>query len=357
MAKIIGQVESLKHIRNELDQNGITRFNSIGEIHNFLAHYNDEVEKAYHEIKLSFANELEGLHAQAMTCQKKYKESKNKISHTLHSQMSLLNKNIAVLKMNTPKYFLNRLLNWAKLKRFQFKKKYLKNKYIKVVNKKTRKTKQQADEATFQYENLARNSDEIISSRCQAALDKLVQTKDTLERLDPLIAGAIGEYLVVKEVKKLSDKFILINDFYVEFDPPIYNRNENDRIYSIQIDHLLVTSSGIFILETKNWSKKSIENYSLRSPVEQIKRTSYALFVLLNNSEHGYLNLNRHHWGPKKIPIRNVVVMIHEKPKEKFKFVTIKSLPELNNYLKYFEPIFTESEVKRIYKQLQRIMK
>ena len=40
--------------------------------------------------------------------------------------------------------------------------------------------------------------------------------------------------------------------------------------------------------------------------------------------------------------------MINEKPKEDFKYVKVKSLKELNNYLTYFEPVFTEIEVNRI---------
>ena len=85
-------------------------------------------------------------------------------------------------------------------------------------------------------------------------------------------------------MKKLSDDFILINDFSLKFNPPIFNRRENDRIFSIQIDHLLISKAGIFILETKNWSKKSIESLSLRSPIERIQRTSFALYVIINNA-------------------------------------------------------------------------
>ena len=106
----------------------------------------------------------------------------------------------------------------------------------------------------------------------------------------------------------------LFNDFSMEFNPPIYNKKENDRIFSIQIDHLLISDSGIFILETKNWSKQSIKNLDLRSPVKQILRTSYALFVLLNSeSEYNKIKLNRHHWGSKVTLFVNIdVAFTHE---------------------------------------------
>jgi hypothetical protein len=179
---------------------------------------------------------------------------------------------------------------------------------------------------------------------------------EIIEDISSLIAGAIGEKLVENELKKLSDKNVLFNDFSINFKTPIYNKKENDRIYSIQIDHLLVTNSGIFLIETKNWSKKSIESLDLRSPVKQIMRTSYALFVILNSNRKKIgINFSRHHWGDKQLPVRNVVVMINQKPKEKFKFVQIKTLNELNKYITYFDPIFNDSEVSNICEQLKMI--
>ena len=115
--------------------------------------------------------------------------------------------------------------------------------------------------------------------------------------------------------------------------------------------------SGVFLLETKNWSRKSIENLDLRSPVKQILRTSYALFVLLNSdSKFNDIELERHHWGSKKIPIRNVIVMTNEKPKEEFKHVKVLSLSELNGYIQYFEPLFSGKEVKSIFEYLKNRM-
>ncbi|MDX5585446.1 MAG: nuclease-related domain-containing protein, partial [Aureibaculum sp.] len=162
--------------------------------------------------------------------------------------------------------------------------------------------------------------------------------------------GAVGESLVEKEIGKLSDDYTLINDYSLKFKPPIFNKKTNDRIYSIQLDHLLVSQAGIFILETKNWSKQSINSLDLRSPVDQIIRTSYALFVVANNKIH----LDKHHWGAKQIPIRSIIVMIHAKPKEEFKYVKIKLLKELNSYIEYFDPILSRSEVESVANSLIR---
>lgn len=135
---------------------------------------------------------------------------------------------------------------------------------------------------------------------------------------------------------------------------PLYNRKEDDRIYSVQIDHLLVSKSGIFLLETKNWSKTSVRNLDLRSPVAQIIRTSFALFVMLNSDlESQGLGLASHHWGAKKIPIRNIIVMINQKPREEFKYVKVLSLDNLIGYIQYFDETFDGAEVKGIFEYLK----
>ena len=76
------------------------------------------------------------------------------------------------------------------------------------------------------------------------------------------------------------------------------------------------------------------------------------MFIILNDS---WDKLTEHHWGDKQIPIKNIIVMINEKPNADFKYVKVKSLRELNKYLTYFEPIFTENEVERIAKYLIKI--
>ena len=138
--------------------------------------------------------------------------------------------------------------------------------------------------------------------------------------------------------------------------PAIYNRQENDYIKSIQIDHLLVAPSGIFLIETKNWSEKSLKNLSLRSPVQQIKRTNFALFRLLNNEMSNFhLDLDKHHWGDKKISIKNLIVLTNTKPKEEFQYVKILMLNELLSYIYYFKPIFSSIEAQRIAEFLLKI--
>lgn len=147
-----------------------------------------------------------------------------------------------------------------------------------------------------------------------------------------------------REISKLSDEYILINDFSLKFKPPIYNKKTRDRIYSIQLDHLLISRAGLFTLETKNWSRKSVNSLDLRSPVDQLLRTSYALGIVVDKK----IKLAKHHWGERTVPIRRIIVMINNKPPAEFKYVKVKQLNELNSYIEYFDPILSAQEVEYI---------
>jgi hypothetical protein len=206
------------------------------------------------------------------------------------------------------------------------------------------------------YQFITSDFNEAVKQSARYPLSELERKKAIIDELNSYIYGALGEQKVVKTLESLSDEYFLINDFAVSFSPAIYNRKENDYIKSVQIDHILVGPSGVFLIETKNWSEKSLENLSLHSPVEQIKRTSFVLFNLLNNENSNYhLRLDRHHWGDKKIPIKNLIVLTNIKPKEEFQFVKILTVYELVSYVNYFKPIFSYTETKRIADMILRI--
>ena len=162
----------------------------------------------------------------------------------------------------------------------------------------------------------------------------------------------------MEDIKTIIDSLynLIAGAITVKFYPPLYNKREDEHIYSIQIDHLLVCEAGIFILETKNWSEQSIKNIDLRSPIQQIMRSSYALFVLLNGRSRHSINLKTHHWDSKQIPVKNIIVMTNAKPKEEFKHVKVLSLKDLNRYVTYFDPLFNSADIQSICDHLRMKM-
>lgn len=350
MTIVYGQIESLKRIKNTLAQNGIARFNSIGDLNDFSKNYEFETQKIFNQIQHDFNCEIAELEAAKIIYQEKYDYLKNKRTISINNLIKRLSNKCDLIEKSHAKNSIKKTSNIVLLKIIQLTKIILEKNSSLVLRFLSYRLVRRIKKTTKKITQYTLNREEITSNRCVPKLAELAVIKNVVDGLNNLIAGAIGENLVVNEIKKLTDEYVLINDYRLVFNPPMFNKEMNDRIHSIQIDHLVISKSGVFILETKNWSKKSIESLDLRSPVEQINRTSYVLFVLLNRT--GRITLNDHHWGEKKIPIYNVIVLIHEKPKVEFKFVKVKTLNELNSYLSYRDSIFNENEVQNIAKYL-----
>ncbi len=349
MAIVEGQIESLKKLKAILNQNGITRFNSIAEIIFFIKNYDSERSVIPKNIENALDFEIKDLRSDFIKRQKTYDDLKAYISNAISHDIKLLEEELKQAKDKAKRSLIVKIFFCLKIKTLANKKAKLEKNFEKLIHKKTRTAENKAINSKNNLDEHIVNKEKIISKRCTHSYKVIDFTKEVVDSLYTQIAGAIGESAVVKELQKLSDNYILFNDFSVNFNPPIYNRKDNDRIFSIQIDHLLVCNSGIFVLETKNWSKQSIKSLDLRSPVQQIMRTSYALFVLLNSeSEYNRIKLDRHHWGNKQIPVRNIIVMINEKPKEIFKHVKVVTLNQLIGYITYFDTIFNDAEVKSI---------
>ena len=347
MARIYGTIESLKSLKSELENNAISRFNSVKEIKHFLSNYNLE--------KLTILNnesdKLEKEYSETNSNLKQREQNKAEIinleTEKIDNRISDLQIKINIIKTKNVN-FLKKLISSIKLYSLKKQSNYFiknKNKFISASVKEITRNIKNDELFIKEYDTGKQN---LIEKRAKSETKKLEHTRNVLENSKNLISGAIGENLVVKEIKKLSDDYALINDFNLSFSPPIFRKKYNQRIYSVQIDHLLISKAGIFIIETKNWSKSSVNTISLRSPIEQIKRSNFALYVYISEN----ITINEHHWGEQRIPIRNLIVMINNKPTAEFKYVNVKLLRELNDYIKYFEPVLNQNQLDRIITQL-----
>ena len=166
--------------------------------------------------------------------------------------------------------------------------KYLQNNYDDILAKSSKSVENRIHQDQNILKRLVVNKHTEILTRSEKEMKQLAQIKEVVMSLNPLIAGAIGENLVVNEIKKLSDDYILINNFTLQLDTPIYYKKDKSKIHSIQIDHLLISKAGIFILETKNWSRKTMESKHVRSPVEQGKTIRLCLVCIAKSKKYQF---------------------------------------------------------------------
>lgn len=340
MCKVYNTIGSLNTIQSHLIENNLDEFNSLDELINFEKNYYFTKEQVILNHKLSIQKEKKALedeiHQLSETISKmkyKFNEQLKKRLDKLYSKVDTLflpNSNIIIILKDIWINLITWLKIWFTPLVFYFEINFSTYRLNKLLSKKI-----------IRYNFINADFDEALKQSSFNELNELEKKRTLLQEINKSVYGAFGEQKVENVLKKLPSDYILINDFTHSFRKPIYNRNDDEYIKTVQIDHILISPSGIFLIETKNWSEHSLKNPILRSPVDQVKRANLALYKILSKSI-------KHHWGDRKIPIRNLIVFINNKPTEEFHHVKILKLDELLNYITYFPACFSSEETQKI---------
>jgi len=336
---VINNSGALTDLFKNMKKESVFGFNSINDIIEYKKNYQNEINKIKTEKLNELLQEIESL-------EKKYNNQINEYEIKKNDQKIKIDNEIEQLKVfynelnknifnKIRKYFIKR-----KLEKYELKYDY----YIELPLKKYAQENINVKNKILYLKN---NQDFEVEKRSNDKIKSIEHTVSVINSNSSLLYGSIGEIKAIELLKQLPEQYYIINDVRRKFDPPIYNKNENDRIYSIQIDHIVIGPTGIFIIETKYWSQKSIDNKYLFSPVKQLRRSSYALFVLLN----GIINDRKipefsNNWGQFKISISSVLLMVNASTDQQFQFVKVLTEDNLINYIKKGNVIFNEKQIK-----------
>lgn len=355
MCKVYQTIGCLATIKAHLHEHNVNEYQSLNELINFQKNYVVTRQQIISNHQLLIERERNTLSVEIVQLNDHIEAKKIAVEQQLISTPENLKRQLDDLSadhVNIVKGFIDyKKKIWLKLKIwfnkgiFNFRVAYSIKHLVKDYNKKNTR-----------YQFIISSPEDAVMQICSRQLGELDRKKSVIDQVNNSIYGALGEQKVVDTLRKLSDDCILINDFNCKFHPAIYTQKENDYIKSVQIDHILITRSGIFLIETKNWSQHSVNNPSLYSPVQQIKRANLALYIIIKRKfSNTNLLLKKHHWGDRKIPIRNLIVFINYKPIEEFQYVKILMLNDLLGYINYFKPCFSNEETQMIAGYLLKI--
>ena len=324
MCRTYNTIGSLATIKSRLENNNIHDFKSLRDVIEFQSSYTTLRQQLISHHENLIEQEKNMLRIDLQQLDTAIQTQRQQSEQRLTDEIDNLKQQLSIATSHAPTNFFQKLTKGLRHRNYKKTIEHKERSFVTEVNKSISNLVDSYQIKCNRYQFICSHIDEAIRHSAQHSLSELERKKSTIDELNSYIYGALGEQKVVKTIETLSDEYFLINDFAVSFSPAIYNRQENDYIKSVQIDHILIGPSGIFLIETKNWSEKSLESLSLRSPVQQVKRTSFILFKILNNEMSNlYLGLDKHHWGDKKISIKNIIVLTNNRPKEEFQYVKI----------------------------------
>ncbi len=118
-------------------------------------------------------------------------------------------------------------------------------------------------------------------SHYSSALDQaIVHVRSLLNSAE--LAGAQAELAVIDRLRTLPSSAVVFND--VRLKATRYIRFNGTALISAQIDHVVLTPAGVFVIETKRWSHRFVESGDFHNPFDQVSRANYLCYDLLRES-------------------------------------------------------------------------
>jgi hypothetical protein len=175
-----------------------------------------------------------------------------------------------------------------------------------------------------------------------ATLSANIRRLDTI-RESAELAGARAELDVIASLARLPDEYTVFSD--IRLSAERYIHFNGAPLQSAQIDHLVLTPAGIFVIETKRWSRKFIESGDYHDPFDQTQRAAYLCYDQL-----------RRRFG--KIRVRSIVACAGQLPSApKNSHVKVLAVPELIGYISWFkQPELAPDRLLQVRRYLERFV-
>ncbi|MBY8988776.1 MAG: NERD domain-containing protein, partial [Candidatus Lokiarchaeota archaeon] len=292
-----GQSGSEDYLKHRLLRKGLDGFNSFKDIQYFKSNFSKILKSSTVEERKKLNSIIVGLKHDEYNLRKRLEEKKSELQHSLLKEKTEL--------MDTP-------LSSKGKRRIKKIDKTIEKKLDKPFKKDIKKIKKTEKEHIVREKNLDKS--------VEAKVSQLHKTQDIIQSNQPFFAGAIGETAVIKELKKLPDAYHILNEVMLSFSRSIRWKKYNDYVKTCKIDHVVVGPTGIFLIETKNWSAQTMQTAKF-TPHKQIDRAGYIFFIHMMD-----------HFG-RKFPVYQIVATYRRLPQIPYDFVSQLTIRELVDHI------------------------
>lgn len=166
-------------------------------------------------------------------------------------------------------------------------------------------------------------------SHYSSALDQTIaRVRSLLNSTE--FAGAEAELAVIDRLRMLPSSTVVFNDVQLQATRHIHF--DGTALMSAQIDHVVLTPAGVFVIETKRWSHRFVESGDFYSPFDQVSRASYLCYDLLRES-----------FGNTRV--RSIIVCVGSLPEApRDSYIKVVRPESLNSYISWFRNVELASE-------------
>jgi len=236
---------------------------------------------------------------------------------------------IAINLLQGEKGVIRKIINKSRIRKMKEKIRGLQNNKTKLLNN----VKAAISHKENAYKKYKGQREQLIENERQNIKADILILEQTLR--SPEFAGAIAELNLISLLFKLPDNFVVVNNVNLVSEYSI--RFDDEWLRTAQIDHVVITPAGIFVIEAKNWSKKFSESGKYYDPYKQVKRSAYLCHKLLERIIKG-------------VAVRSIIAHTGNIPKKTDNsYSKVLLFNEVNGYINWFkENKLSDREIKNI---------
>jgi hypothetical protein len=138
------------------------------------------------------------------------------------------------------------------------------------------------DQCSARHRDLQSRFEQHVQAAVQQHTQRLVRLQAALR--SPELAGASAELEVAELLANLPDTYMVLHDVHLELDRAV--RFDGNYLQTAQCDHIVVGPTGVFVIETKRWSRDFAGGGTGFSPFDQVARARFACQCILRDNGH-----------------------------------------------------------------------
>ncbi len=280
MARIHEQAGSTTKIIAAL-QGTQYQISSLADIAEFEKHYQENYDALKEKAKVDLANSIVSLESQIAEQTQTYTQHIADKKIELSEELERLKKELPELQKKQENFFKD-LIQKVRYYFASTRKTYLDDNISNEAKRIFRQTELTIADLGRELEDKKNNTESWVEKMTLEYTAQLQWVQKTIQQNTLLLRDAESEEKAIQVLSILPDDVVVINDYSRKFFKPLHNKEANEWVSSMCIDHIVIGPTGLYVIETKYWDGDHMGEADVTASVQQIVDATFVMKTVLN---------------------------------------------------------------------------
>ncbi len=318
---------------------------SLQDVSDFQRNYQKNLDAFTEKSKQDLADSIAELEHTIAQKNAEFLQSLADKKIELSEELSQLTKELPLLQVKEENFFKN-LVNKMKYYFANTRKAYLDQNIDNEAKRIYRGMENSILDMQKELDDKRTNTDAWVTKLTEEYSTDLRWVQKAITDNSSLLSDARSEEQAIAELAKLPDEFVLLNDYSLKFHKPFHNKETDEWISSIVIDHIVIGPTGLFFIETKYW-EDAMAKEDMQSAVKQVQHGEFVLKNILNQAAYkGELPPFRVNMVPVPITPTPMVLVMNAKTSESEEHVSVQTIETIRDAIMKKDSIFAPDAIE-----------